>query len=412
MGRNVALKLDPENVMAAVSTKGQAFWMARIKVWVEATGEWQRVWRTTGIPALDSEAKAQKVADTLQAAALSVSPTDPRRADRRVFAKILEDIWRLAGVAPPEVSSSWNQFWPQHVASLEVVEKSRAHYAVQCEAFALHLGARADAMLWDVGHRECQAFYDMLMASGRSHGTARNYLKTVRAVFERAVHLGVVPVNPTLMVRLPMIGKIDRKAFSPSEVAKLLAFVDGQPAIDDLHMRRKGHEWQIAVRLGLYCGMRMGDATHRNWEDFDLDAGTVTFTPQKKARRGKPVVLPLLAPLLAHLRSVRQESGPVTPMLAKETKVSHYFGLMLERAGIIEATVYTVPEGERMNNRTIREKSFHSLRHTVLTELARTGADKQLRQLLADHEDPRVNDRYTHAEVERLAGALALAFPQ
>jgi site-specific recombinase XerD len=99
-------------------------------------------------------------------------------------------------------------------------------------------------------------------------------------------------------------------------------------------------------------------------------------------------------------------------MLAKETKVSHYFGMMLERAGIIEATVYTVPEGERMNNRTIREKSFHSLRHTVLTELARTGADKQLRQLLADHEDPRVNDRYTHAEVERLAGALALAFPQ
>ena len=405
------LGLHPNNVMANVSTKGQHTWLAQIKVWEEATGEWKRVWRTTGIPALEGKAKAQKVADALQAAALSAGPTSDRRADRRMFAKMLEDIWRMAGLEAPQMSQSWSGFFPEAVGGLDVSDKSKAHYIGHCNAFTAHLGARADAMLWEVGHRECQAFYDKLMGSGRSHGTARNYLKTVRAVMNRAVLMGMIQTNPALLVRLPMVRKVDRQAFSREEVAKLLAYLDSPPGTD-VHLARKGGAWKIAVRLGLYCGMRLGDATTRQWEDFDLDAGTVTFTPQKKARRGKPVVLPLLAPLLAHLRAVRQASGPVTPELAGVTKASHYFGLLLERAGIVETKTWELPEGERKLDRTTREKSFHSLRHTVLTELARTGADKQLRQLLADHEDPRVNDRYTHAEVERLAGALALAFPQ
>ena len=397
--------------MATVSTKGQSIWLARINVWVEATSEWKRVWRTTGIPAIEGKAKAQKVADALQAAALSAGPTGDRRADRRMFAQMLEDIWRMAGLESPQMAQSWSGFYPDAVGGMDVTDKSKAHYLAHCRAFAAHMGTRANAMLWEVGHRECQSFYDLLLDSGRSQSTARSYLKTVRAILSRAVLMGMIQTNPALLVRLPNVQKTHRQAFTQDEIARLLAYLDSPPA-SDVHLARKGGAWKIAVRLGLYCGMRLGDATTRQWEDFDLVAGTVTFTPQKKARRGRAVILPLLAPLLEHLRAVRQDSGPVTPELAGITKTSHYFGLLLERAGIVEKKTWELPEGERKLDRTMREKSFHSLRHTVLTELARTGADKQLRQLLADHDDPRVNDRYTHAEVERLAGALALAFPQ
>jgi integrase len=398
--------------MATVSTKGQGTWLAQIKIWSATDAAWKRVWRTTGIPALDPKAKAERVANALQEAALAVGPTETNRADRRLFAKMLEEIWRVAGLSAPAMGQSWRVFSAECIRGMDVTETSRVIYVHHCKEFGKFLGGRADAMLSEIGYPECQAFYDSLMASGRSHGTSRNYIKTLRAVFSRAVLLGMAPVNPALLVRLPMVQKVHRQAFTKEEIAKLLAYVDAEHPASDRYMHKKAGEWRIAIRLGLYCGMRLGDATHRNWEDFDLDAGTVTFIPQKKRKKGRPVVLPLLAPLLEHLRSIRKESGPVMPLLEGESNTSFWFGALLEKSGVIPPVVYDVAPEDRVMNRTIREKTFHSFRHTVLTELARTGADKQLRQLLADHEDPRVNDRYTHAEVERLAGALALAFPQ
>ncbi len=399
--------------MANVSTKGQGTWQAMIRVWVAKEGTWKRAWRTTGLAATEPKEKAEKMADALQSAANSAGPESPKRSDRRFFVKMIEDIWKTAGLDVPAVSSSWNQFYPEYLAELEATDKSKAGYRAQFEAFAVHLGAKADAMLWDVGHKDCQSFYAHLMGEGRSHGTARNYLKAIRAVFARAVLMGVAPTNPALLVKLPNIRKVDKKPFEKEDIRAILAYLDN-PAEDDLHMRRKAHEWRIVVRLGLYCGMRLGDATGRDWKDFDLKKGTVTFLPSKKARRGKVVTLPLLPPLLKCLREAGAGTaeGPVTPSLAADTKCSHYFGKMLERAGVSEPVAHALPKGQRSKEHTVREKSFHSLRHTVLTELARTGADKQLRQLLADHDDPRVNDKYTHAEVERLAGALALAFPE
>jgi integrase len=54
-----------------------------------------------------------------------------------------------------------------------------------------------------------------------------------------------------------------------------------------------------------------------------------------------------------------------------------------------------------------KEKVFHSFRHTLKTELVRTGCSKELHDLITGHEDQSVAAVYVHdAPIKRMAEAL------
>jgi integrase len=52
-------------------------------------------------------------------------------------------------------------------------------------------------------------------------------------------------------------------------------------------------------------------------------------------------------------------------------------------------------------------KSFHSLRHSFNSQLASAGVARELRQVLTGHASERMNELYTHREVEPLRAAIA-----
>ena len=401
--------------MASVSIKNGTQWHASVKVWhadpsLPEGGIWKRTWKQTGIASSRPRKEAQAAADVLQATASALHPSNKARSDQRAFAEALASMWRAAGLSVPQVTTNWEDFAPEWVASCTVNAASARLYQSHCNMFSRHLAHKAQGMLHNINHRDCQSFYDALRDSGRTAKTARNYLKCIRAALDRAVKLGIIGLNPAALVKTPLGAPARRLPLTLPEVARVLAVLNDPPA-DAVHCRGflygVTQEWKTAILLGLWCGMRLGDATKCKWSAIANDLQIVTFIPEKKRRYGVAVTLPIVGALRSHLESLPRLGEYLAPQLAKCSKNSVNFGKLLNLAGISDERPAVTGKASKPK----RLRSFHSLRHTVLTELAKSGADKQIRMLLADHDDAAVNDRYTHAAVERLASALEKAFP-
>jgi integrase len=74
----------------------------------------------------------------------------------------------------------------------------------------------------------------------------------------------------------------------------------------------------------------------------------------------------------------------------------------MRKSGIVSKSA----EAKGKAGRTRLKKTFHSLRHTFISNLANAGVHADIRQKLAGHADERVHQNYTHHEIETLRGAI------
>jgi site-specific recombinase XerD len=80
------------------------------------------------------------------------------------------------------------------------------------------------------------------------------------------------------------------------------------------------------------------------------------------------------------------------------------FRRIMERAGI-DAGVARERAGQA--GRSVSRLSYHSLRHSFTSELARAGIAPEIRRQLTGHSDDTSHRKYTHLEVDSFRGAIA-----
>ena len=144
------------------------------------------------------------------------------------------------------------------------------------------------------------------------------------------------------------------------------------------------------------------------WNEIDLDKHLISFKP-KKTKRGKKVLRIPLHPELEKqlLKSPGIGNAPLFPSLSGRTTggahgLSAEFAAIMKKAGVHGDIVRHTKNGRR--NTT---KSFHSLRHTFNSALANAGVSKEMRQVFTGHASERMNELYTHREIELLRNAIA-----
>ncbi len=269
------------------------------------------------------------------------------------------------------------------------------------DTFTKFLGLRADAGIEFVEHGDVRAWRDAQKESGLTDKRVNNLLKYLSGPFSKAAKTGMIPINPVAATEsLRVADSLDRKPFTLSEVQLLLANLPSR-------------EWRVILLLGVYCGMRLGDATKRKIGDFDLKARTVTFVPEKKKKSNRAIVLPLHESVFAEVvlqvgaRSKSADSF-LTPSLAA-TPIGGKVGLSNQFVGFMKSA--EVARGTTIagtgRGRARFERSFHSTRHTAATWLADGGVQEELRMLVTDHDSREVAKRYTHHSVELLRSAVA-----
>lgn len=272
-----------------------------------------------------------------------------------------------------------------------------ARYNQVTRDFLEHLGTRADASLVGVTPNDILSFRDKLRSEGRAVSTCNIVVRKILSLpFEQARILGYIPINPTKAV-YPLTDKAEereivKEPFKPEELARLLEVAED--------------EWQGVIIVAATAGLRLGDIASMTWEQIDLTKRTLSVDPQKTDPN---LTIPLHSDFLKWLSKQTRGIGnaPVFPYISTrkiggDKGLSMNFRKLMTKAGILEKT--SAQKGGA--GRTRHSKGFHSLRHTLISNLANLGVAAEVREKIAGHSDARTHQKYSHHEIETLRQAV------
>lgn len=376
------------------------FWYADFKVWDASLGRWKRTFASTKIVddgSDEAKAKALEKAEILAGAAGQVADTlYPWTLQRSedLIARLL----RSAGL-PLELAGKTTTFAAFSARWLElrrraVAASSFPAYERAIKRFADSVGGKVLGPLHAITVADVQRFWNGLVTQGMSVRTASTVFWVVSSCFERARNEGLIPMNPAKLVeQTGAEEERGREPFTADEVRSLLVACAAQGKL--------AGEWTTMVLLGLCTGARIGDCRRMKGEHFDGD--TLRWEPEKTRRYKRGHEVPVVEPLLAHLRRLKKvvQEGLFCPVLGayvNSAHVSELFGVVLDAAGIADK--------HTTGAHSWRKKSFHSLRHTLPTWLMAAGVEEAVRMKIVGHSSVRVSRKYSHAELVDLRKAL------
>jgi integrase len=291
----------------------------------------------------------------------------------------------------------WFEEWLENKTT-SAGQRTTARYRQVLNDFLTHLGSRADAPLTAISPRDIISFRDRLRAEGRTARTTNNLSQRLLSLpFSSALRLGHIAANPCAAVD-PINDRAETRAsgrepFMVDEVAALVAHADG--------------DWKGAIILGATSGLRLSDIANLRWEALDLEAGLLRLQTQKT---DAVVVAPLHGNFLTWLDGRPRGIGKasVFPALTGQSTAGHK-GLSAQFADIMRKAGVTGRVSERRGpkGRKRNSKSYHSLRHHFVSQLANLGVAPDVRQKLAGHSSAAVHGIYSHHEIETLRAAIA-----
>jgi len=154
--------------------------------------------------------------------------------------------------------------------------------------------------------------------------------------------------------------------------------------------RLVGKGWPLACMIARHTGLRYGDVARLTWPQIDMEKRVISVTPNKTARHGVAVMLPITDALMGELMRAAKEatdkSGFVLPLHA-------------ELYGNPSAHAY-----KQLNFREVLDAAeigegwtFHSWRHTFRSRLADAGVDMETAKRLCGHTQDETSRHYDHA---------------
>lgn len=225
-------------------------------------------------------------------------------------------------------------------------------------------------------------YRDEAVAEGWAAKTVKHRLAVLRAVFVDAIRDGFLDHNPA-DIRPPRGAANERQPFTSEELRRL--------------WDAASEEWRGILLMGLFTGQRLFDLVKLRWESLTLAPPELRL---RTAKTGRPLLIPLSPPVVEWLRE-REGEGFVFPGLASRCKAVSYASHEFRRDVLTPAGVGAPIPGQRFN-----PKSFHSLRHTLPSLLADSGAPAQVIQQIVGHNSAAMTWHYTHVSREAIEGAL------
>jgi integrase len=375
--------------------KGRSTLSAKIRVWNAESSSWG--WRKIRTGVAD-RAAALEIAESYEHASdAGKEGVMTREKAERLLASIL----RTAGVK-----------WASQMPTLQAVgdelfkgrhenigESTRRKYAAHWKRFGEWSGNK---IAWPVDQWEGEVailreYYEHLREEF-SDTTANNHFTTLSMVFLRARAAGSIRGNPVELVERVANDNVEKQVLTRDETARILRA-----------MHRSEHgavrdSWLCLTALGWNMGHRLQDILSLTGENVVNDEGIwcIRFRPQKtkKKKEARIVLLPIptyLAKMLKRIKHFRAlHHADNRTGLVSDDFVDHMMA-----AGVD-------PMAVEKRKRTIHLKSFSSFRHGMTTRLLSAGVSGELARLVTDHESPKTQKPYVHAEVVALKAALKM----
>lgn len=180
-------------------------------------------------------------------------------------------------------------------------------------------------------------------------------------------------------------------------------------------------ELRTLFAVGLFTGLRIADASQLQWPEVDLRAGVIVRVPSKTRRRVKKAVA---VPIHPDLRAILEETpiagrrGPVLPELCALYKLDagarvakrirdHFAACGIDDVNTRARTKARIEAGGAA--RVTGTATFHSLRHSLVSALARRGVPLAAVRELVGHSSEAIQRVYLHNtpdDMRKAIGAL------
>ena len=241
-----------------------------------------------------------------------------------------------------------------------------------------------------------------LEGKGRSPNTVNKYLNLLNLVWRVLAEPGKIEVNPwtkDVITRRRLPSGTGRRELTMPELKKLTEKATG--------------EMRTLLAIGIYTGLRLGDACRLDWTEVDFPKGVIVTTPHKTSNSsGKVVAIPLSPALRRVLEETPEEnrSGPILPITAKryetqQRRVIEEIQNHFEKCGIKT----TAKIAGQSHLRVVA--GFHSLRHSFITQAALAGWPEALVRAIVGHTSGSVTHRYIHTSVDAVKNLPAMPDP-
>jgi len=191
--------------------------------------------------------------------------------------------------------------------------------------------------------------------------TVNKELRTLHAVVNRAVALGVITANPFRVVGQIKVVESEPHNFYTHDQLRLLYGVDPEHA----------PVWKLMVNTG----MRRGEAMALKWCNVLSDRVRIVSTSQARTKSGKWRDVPLSPGASEALAQLCRSGEYVLPRMTGES-LSRAFAKAAKRAGLCG--------------------SLHDLRHTFCSQLVMQGVALRTVQVLAGHSSFKTTEGYAH----------------
>jgi integrase len=283
----------------------------------------------------------------------------------------------------------------------EAARASIVAYRKSADKFIAYLGTSADLDIADIRQPHITGFRNDV-AKRLAPQTANFDLKCIKTIFRAARRDGYLLENPAEFVdTVRRESGSKRRPFTVSEIQAILSVADP--------------EWQSLIKFGLYTGQRLTDLASLTWSNIDLQKNQIRLVARKT---GKNIIIPIAAPLRAHILAVLVSVDPKTPLHSRAFatlrrqkgnagNLSNQFSQILAAVGLREPMSRRSTKNGRNSRRARNELSFHCLRHTAVTLLKDAGIPEAVVMELVGHDSEQMSAHYTHVGQEALEKATA-----
>lgn len=237
-----------------------------------------------------------------------------------------------------------------------------------------------------------------------SFATVDHNVSLIKAALNTAVKDGIIDRNPFSSFSLSSLATPSQRAavkrlpFSPEEMHTIIT--------------KFPYPWNhLALTSFLTGGQRLGDVCCLKWSAIDLKNGSITFNTNKT---GKCIHVPILPPLRTLLeRRYTTDEEYVFPDVAQrynrsQGSLSVEFTALLKSHGFINTQPAAAQEG---NRRPVSPKSFHSIRHTVVTLMRSSNKfSADVTRDLVGHDSEEIERQYFTASLDTKKQGLAYLF--
>lgn len=255
-------------------------------------------------------------------------------------------------------------------------------------------------------YKDIQAFIN---ESNVSYDNCVAIKKVLNNVFKYAIKNEYIETNPIAYIE---ITKIKEK----KEINNYLSLEEYNMIIEKLnHGSFYARALSIAISIGYHTGLRISEIFALNKSDIDFINDTITVNKQLLEREGKNKDLKIKTKLKT---SSSNSVLPLVPTL-KEILIEWFDINPYEKVVCNEDGYYLNPVSAQARVKKIASDlgiqgfHFHMLRHTLITNLYKSGVDVKTTQELARHSNINTTlNVYTHLEENSKKDTLNNVFEQ